>query len=46
MPIEVHDKFSVLQTILEGGAGEIGADDVATYSLEGDIYALAFCDVA
>jgi len=27
---EMHDEFPVLQAILEGGAGEVDTDDVAT----------------
>jgi hypothetical protein len=27
---EVHDEFPALQAILEGSAGEVDADDVAT----------------
>jgi hypothetical protein len=28
---EMHDEFPVLQAILEGGAGEVDTDDVATH---------------
>ena len=29
-PWEMHGEFPVLQAILEGGAGEVDTDDVAT----------------